>query len=57
MKLDCFECHATKPESSAQLHPMVSPSMNSMRGTNQADSAELLARLATANQDSVGASK
>ncbi len=57
--IDCFQCHATKPEKSALFHPIVTPGMERNQSAHQADSAELLNRLAKAKQDSdsVGASK
>lgn len=55
VKLDCFECHATKPESNAQFHPLVSSSSVSFKSVEKADSAELLNNLAATSEDNIGA--
>jgi hypothetical protein len=35
VKLDCFECHATKPRQNTAFHPMVSPGMEAYREVHQ----------------------
>lgn len=52
--LDCFECHATKPEKSAQFHPMVSPGTAAMKAAEQTDSAVLLNQLAGSTENRTG---
>ncbi len=49
--LDCFECHATKPEKSAQFHPLTSPSMKALKSQ---PAAEMLNQLA-ASETNTGA--
>jgi hypothetical protein len=54
VKIDCFECHATRPEKSAMFHPLVTPAMKAMKDVHQPDSAELLNNFAE-NQNKTGA--
>lgn len=54
VKIDCFECHATRPEKSAMFHPLVTPGMEATKDVHQPDSAELLNGLAGSN-DKTGA--
>lgn len=43
VRLDCFECHNTKPEKSAQFHPLVSPSMKALKSQPAAETLNQLA--------------
>lgn len=54
VKLDCFECHATRPERSAMFHPLVTPGMQAVKEVHQPASAELLNKLA-AEKNNTGA--
>lgn len=54
VKIDCFECHATRPEKSAMFHPLVTPAMKAMKEVHQPASAELLNKLA-ADKNNTGA--
>jgi len=56
VKIDCFECHATRPQGSAMFHPLVTPGMQSMKDVHQPDSAEMLNNFAE-NQNNTGASQ
>ncbi len=53
--IDCFECHATKPEKNAAFHPMVSQGTEAMKAADRPDSGELLNQLAGANENKAGA--
>lgn len=55
VRVDCFECHATRPEKSAMFHPIVTPNMNVMKGAHQGDSEAMLNRLAADNVTATGA--
>ena len=44
--IDCFECHATMPEKSAQFHPLVTPRMKALSNVHQPDSNDLLNKIA-----------
>lgn len=46
VKIDCFECHATRPEKSAMFHPLVTPAMEAMKEVHQPASAEMLNEIA-----------
>ncbi|MFA5627695.1 MAG: hypothetical protein WCX90_06805 [Thiohalomonadaceae bacterium] len=52
--LDCFECHATKPESTAQFHPLVTPGSGIMQDVGRANTAELLNNLVKNSEDNAG---
>ncbi len=54
VKIDCFECHATRPEKSAMFHPLVTPGMQTMKDVHQPDSSTLLNNFAE-NQNNTGA--
>jgi len=54
VRVDCFECHATRPEKSAMFHPLVTPGMQTLKDVHQPDSAALLNNLAE-NQNNTGA--
>jgi hypothetical protein len=54
VRIDCFECHATRPEKSAMFHPLVTPAMKAMKDVHQPDSAALLNKFAE-NQNNTGA--
>lgn len=54
VRVDCFECHATRPEKSAMFHPLVTPGMQTMKEVHQPDSAEMLNNFAE-NQNNTGA--
>lgn len=41
--LDCFECHATKPQKNAQFHPIVTPSMKALKSQPAAETLNQLA--------------
>jgi len=56
VKIDCFECHATRPQKSAMFHPLVTPAMKAMKNVHQPDSAEMLNDFAE-NQNNTGASQ
>jgi hypothetical protein len=45
VKIDCFGCHATKPEKSASFHPIVTPGMQQAAAAHQ-PANELLNQLA-----------
>lgn len=49
--LDCFECHATKPETTAQFHPLVSPA--AMKA-ERPDTTGLLNRLVGVTENKTG---
>ncbi len=49
VKVDCFECHATRPQKSAMFHPLVTPAMSN--SAHQIDGAALLNTLAAGNND------
>ena len=53
--IDCFECHATKPEKSAQFHPLVTPRMQALKEIHQPDSSELLNQIAGTKNETGGA--
>ena len=53
--IDCFECHATKPEKSAQFHPLVTPRMKALKDIHQPDSAALLNNIAAGQTQTGGA--
>jgi hypothetical protein len=42
VKLDCFECHATKPRENTAFHPIVTPGMESYRDIHEQDSTRTL---------------
>lgn len=42
VKIDCFECHATRPQKSGLFHPIVTPGMSKVKDAHQSDSAEML---------------
>lgn len=54
VRIDCFECHAERPQKSATFHPLVTPGMQTMKNIHQSDSATLLNNLAE-NQNNTGA--
>jgi hypothetical protein len=41
VKIDCFECHATKPEGNASMHPVVTPGMEAMKEAHEGSGAML----------------
>lgn len=47
--IDCFECHNTKPVSTSQFHPLVTPAMKAMKNIHQPDSAAMLNKMAGLN--------
>lgn len=55
--IDCFECHATKPEKSAQFHPLVTPRMQALKEVHQPDSGELLNQIAGTKTQTGGVSQ
>ncbi len=50
VKIDCFECHATRPEKPAMFHPIVTPGMEATKDVHQPDSAAMLNELAGSNE-------
>lgn len=54
VKIDCFECHAERPQKSAVFHPLVTPGMEAMKDVHQPDSAAMLNNFAE-NQNNTGA--
>ncbi len=54
VKIDCFECHATRPAKSAMFHPLVTPKMKAMKEVHQPASEEVLNQLA-AEKNNTGA--
>ncbi|MGM0594433.1 MAG: hypothetical protein ACQETD_07855 [Pseudomonadota bacterium] len=54
VKVDCFQCHATRPEGTAMFHPLVTPAMKAMKDVHQPASEELLNKLA-AEKNNTGA--
>jgi hypothetical protein len=54
VKIDCFECHNTRPEKPAIFHPIVTPGMEATKDVHQPDSAAMLNDLAGSN-DKTGA--
>ncbi len=50
VRLDCFECHTTRPEQSAMFHPLVTPGMQTLRNAQQPDTAAFLNDLADGNK-------
>ena len=55
--IDCFECHATKPQQSAQFHPLVTPRMQALKEVHQPDSGELLNQIAGTKNQTGGVSQ
>jgi hypothetical protein len=56
VKIDCFECHATRPEKSAMFHPLVTPGMEAVKEVHQPASAEMLNEIAVeSNNTDTGA--
>ena len=57
VKIDCFECHATKPEKTAAFHPMVTPGAAAMQAAQRSNgsSAEMLNQMADDNTNKTGA--
>jgi hypothetical protein len=53
--IDCFECHATMPEKSAQFHPLVTPRMQALKSIHQPASGDLLNQIAGAKNSTGGA--
>ena len=53
--IDCFECHATKPEKSAKFHPLVTPRMKALKDIHQPDSSDLLNKIAGTQNQTGGA--
>ncbi|MFO7592478.1 MAG: hypothetical protein R6X15_00345 [Pseudomonadota bacterium] len=53
VKIDCFQCHAERPETSATFHPLVTPGMEAAKEAHQ-PSSELLNKLA-ADKNNTGA--
>lgn len=53
--IDCFQCHATKPEGNAAFHPLVTPGMQEVKDAHQG-SAAMLNQMAGAN-DKTGAAQ
>jgi len=50
VKIDCFECHASRPEKPAMFHPIVTPGMEATKDVHQPDSATMLNGLAGSNE-------
>ena len=57
VSIDCFQCHAEKPEGDASFHPIVSENMEKVKDVHQAESGALLNRLATEENNTTGASQ
>lgn len=58
VKVDCFECHSTKPEKTTEFHPMVTPGMAAMHAaerSNGSSSAAVLNQVAGDNTNKAGA--
>ena len=49
VNVDCFQCHTTKPESTAKFHPLVSPGMKAWKNAHRPASTELLNQMAKNN--------
>ena len=43
VKVDCFECHNTTPQKTAQFHPLVSPAMKALKSKSSAETLNQLA--------------
>lgn len=41
VKVDCFECHATRPEKEVAFHPLVTPGMQQMKEAHEGSAAML----------------
>lgn len=54
VKIDCFQCHAERPEKSAMFHPLVTPGMEALKEVHQPASEEMLNELA-AEKNNTGA--
>jgi len=54
--IDCFQCHATKPEGNTAFHPIVTPGMQDVKEAHQG-SAAMLNQVAGANGDKTGAAQ
>jgi len=54
VKIDCFECHATRPQKSAMFHPLVTPAMKAMKDVHEPASADVLNKIA-AEKNNTGA--
>ena len=46
VRIDCFQCHNSRPEKSAKFHPLVTPAMQATRNIQRPDSATLLNKMA-----------
>ena len=55
--IDCFQCHAEKPEKTPLFHPIVTPGMEKVKDVHQAESGTLLNRLAEEENNATGASQ
>jgi hypothetical protein len=55
VSIDCFQCHATKPEKSARFHPLVTPGMQALKGIHQPESGDLLNKIAASKNETGGA--
>ncbi|MDH5786448.1 MAG: hypothetical protein OEZ16_12690 [Chromatiales bacterium] len=55
--IDCFECHATKPQKSAKFHPLVTPRMQALEGVHQPDSGDMLNEIAESQSQTGGVSQ
>ncbi len=54
VKIDCFGCHATKPEKTTTFHPIITPGMEKAAAAHQ-PAGELLNQLAGASEQTGGA--
>jgi predicted CXXCH cytochrome family protein len=43
VSIDCFECHNTTPQKTAQFHPLVSPAMKALKSKSSAETLNQLA--------------
>lgn len=53
VKIDCFECHATRPEANPLFHPLVTPGMGEVKEAHQS-SGDLLDQMAEASEQRGG---
>ncbi len=49
VRIDCFQCHATKPKQTALFHPLVTPGMKALKDVHQPDTGALLNQFASAH--------
>jgi hypothetical protein len=56
VRIDCFQCHNTRPEKTAKFHPLVTPAMQATKGLHSPETAALLNKMA-ATKNTTGAAQ